>query len=287
MLRVSMLPLVFVCLWSTGYLGAKLGMPHADPMGFLAFRFGIVALVLAVWVMLTKGAWPVRGQLRMQVVIGLLVHFFYLGGVFVAVSWGLEAGVSAVIIGLQPILTALFAASMLDERLRALQWLGMALGLAGTVMVVARKLADGVGDPAGVAACTIGLVAFSVGAVLQKRHGDAPMLGGNAVQFAAAAVACAICALIWEDGRLDWHPEMIFALAWLVLVLSLGAVTLLYWLIRRGGAAEVASLFFLVPPCTAVFAWALFGEIMGPVEIAGLIIASLGVLLVNRSGKAA
>ena len=274
---------LFVVLWSTGFVGAKLGLPYAEPMTYLGLRFGAAAVLLAVWVWLSGAAWPTRAQAGQQALIGVLVHFLYLGGVFASIAWGLEAGVSAMIVGLQPVLTAAFAAWVLGERLRPIQWLGMALGLGGVLLVVARKLDAGIGNPAGVAICAVGLLAIAVGSILQKRlSGDTPMRGGNVVQFTAAAAACFAVALVFEDRAVDWTPTFVFALGWQILVLSLGAITLLYILIRRGAASEVASLFFLVPPCTALFAWAMFGERLGPVEIAGMAVASLGVLMVNR-----
>jgi len=277
------LPTLFVCLWSTGFLGAKLGLPHAEPLTFLALRFAIVGAVLALWTLAARAAWPTGREAAWQALIGVLVHGLYLGGVFVAISWGVEAGTSALIVGLQPVATAALAVWILGDRLAVVQWLGMALGVAGTALVVARKLADGLGDPAGVAACTIGLLAIALGAILQKRQaGQVPMRAGNAIQFAAAAAFCGLGALVWETGAVRWTAEFVFALAWLVGVLSLGAITLLYVLIKRGAAAEVASLFFLVPPCTALFAWGLFGETMGPLEVFGMALAMVGVLLVNR-----
>jgi drug/metabolite transporter (DMT)-like permease len=273
----------FVLLWSTGFIGAKLGLPHAEPMTFLALRFGIAAAVLALWVLLSGAAWPDRRQLCDQVLIGVLVQFVYLGGVFAAIDRGIEAGLSALIVGLQPIATALIARQALGERLTGVQWAGMALGLAGVGLVVARKLAAGTGDATGVLLCVAALIGIATGSILQKsRAGNTPMRAGNAVQFAVAAICCAALALFTETGRVEWTGEFVLALSWLVVVLSLGAVTLLYVLIRRGAASNVASLFFLVPPCTALLAWPLFGERLGAVEAAGILATALGVLLVNR-----
>lgn len=277
---------LFVVLWSTGFLGAKLGLPHAEPMTFLALRFGIVAILIwaaVVWLGKRRLTWP---QVRVQALIGALVHFLYLGGVFVAISWGTEAGVSALIVGLQPVAMAIFAGFFLGERLRGLQWVGMGLGVAGVGLVVARKLGAGIGDMDGVLVCALGLIGIAIGAIMQKRAGkDTPMLSGNAVQFAAASACCALVAIFTETGQITWAAEFIFALVWLIVVLSLGAITILYVLIQRGAAAQVGSLFFLVPPATAIFAWFLFGELMGPIEIAGMAMTALGVFLVNRSPK--
>jgi drug/metabolite transporter (DMT)-like permease len=282
-LEPLLLPALFVLLWSTGFIGARLGMPHAEPMTFLALRFAIAAAVLAAWVVLSGAPWPDGRQLRDQLVIGALVQFVYLGGVFAAIDRGVEAGLSALIVGLQPVATALIARHVLGERLEAAQWAGMALGLAGVALVVTRKLGAGLGDPLGVLLCIAALLGIAVGSILQKtRAGDTPMRAGNAVQFAVAAVCCGAVALVAETGRVDWTGEFVLALLWLVVVLSLGAVTLLYVLIRQGAASNVASLFFLVPPCTALIAWPLFGERLGGVEATGIAATALGVLLVNR-----
>lgn len=276
---------VFVVLWSTGFIGAKLGLPHAEPMTFLALRFAIVAALFALWVAAAGAALPSGAQARDAAIVGTLLHVCYLGGVFQAIALGTEAGVSALIVGLQPVLTTFIAARLLGERLVPLQWAGMALGIAGVGLVVARKLEAGIGDWRGVALCTGALAAISAASVFQKMRGtQTPMLGGSLVQFAVAAVLCSALALGVETREIAWTGEFAFALGWLVLVLSLGAVSLLLVLIRRGAASNVASLFFLVPPSTALIAWALFGERMGPPELAGMALAALGVLIVNRPG---
>lgn len=277
----------FVVLWSTGFLGGKLGLPHAEPMTFLALRFGIVAALLALWVRISGARWLTRDQVLDQAAIGALVHFVYLGGVFAGLAQGVEAGVAAMIVGLQPILTALVARQVLGERLVSVQWVGMTLGLAGVALVVTRKLEAGLGDPLGVLFCFLSLIGIAFGSILQKlRSGDTPMRSGNAVQFASGAMCCLVIALLFETMQVNWAPDFIIALVWLIVVLSLGAVAILYWLIQRGAASEVASLFFLVPPCTAVFAYFLFGEVLGPLEIAGMGVTAVGVLLVNRPGIA-
>ena len=274
---------LFVVLWSTGFIGAKLGLPHAEPMTFLVLRFGLVVAALAVWIRVARAPWPTLGQIRDAALIGVLVHGIYLGGVFQAIAWGTEAGVSALIVGLQPVVTALIANRFLGERLSRIQILGILFGTAGVALVVMRKLDAGVGDPAGVGLCIAALIAIAVGSVLQKTRGAGiPMRSGNLVQFAAASVVIGLFALIFETREVDWTGEFVFALGWLVVVLSLGAITLYYVLIRRGGASNVASLFFLVPPSTALIAWALFGETLGWPELLGMAIAALGVLLVNR-----
>lgn len=275
----------FVVLWSTGFIGAKLGLPHAGPLTFLALRYCVVILLFGAWVWLSRAPLPNRRQAGDAALIGVLIHAIYLGGVFMAISLGTEAGMSALIVGLQPILTALIARRVLGERLGPVQWAGMALGIAGVALVVARKLGDGIGDWRGVTLCLISLAAIATASILQKtRAGDHPMRGATLVQFIAAFAVTLPLALIFEDNRVEWTGEFVFALGWLSVVLSVGAVMLLYVLIRRGAAANVASLFFLVPASTALIAWALFGETLTAVELGGVAATAVGVLMVNRPG---
>lgn len=274
---------LFVVLWSTGFIGAKLGLPHAGPLTFLTLRFALVVALIGGWVALSSARPISLRQAADAALIGVLIHAVYLGGVFTAISMGVEAGMSALIVGLQPIATALIARRALGERLGALQWAGMAIGVAGVALVVARKLGDGVGDWRGVGLCLVSLVAIATASILQKtRAGDHPMRAATLVQFAAAALAIAPFAYLFETNRIEWTGEFVFALGWLVLVLSVGAVTLLYMLIRRGAASNVASLFFLVPASTALIAWALFGERLTPVELGGVAATATGVMMVNR-----
>lgn len=279
----SLVAPLFVVLWATGFIGAKLGLPHAEPMTFLAIRFGTVAVLMAAWVWFSGARGLTARQWRDQILIGLLVHFFYLGGVFVGIDMGVEAGMSSLVVGLQPIGMAIVAYLLLGDRLVGVQWLGMVLGIAGVVVVISRKLGAGVGDPAGMAFCLVALLGAVFGTILQKRlSGDTPQRAAFAVQFGAAAVACGLGALIFEERVVEWAPELIIAMTWSIFVLSFGGVTLLYLLIRRGAASNVASLFFMVPPVTALMAWPLFGEVMGWPEIGGLVLTAIGVLLVNR-----
>lgn len=281
-LRLAAAP-VFVVLWSTGFIGAKLGLPDAEPMTFLALRFGLAALAIGAWILITSARWPSLSDAFYAALIGVLVHCVYLGGTFQAISWGTEAGVSALIAGLQPITTAILARQFLGERLSRIQYAGMILGAGGVGLVVLRKIEGGVGDWDGVIACCAGLFAISTGAILQKTRGaKTPMLTGNFIQFLVAGLACLLLAGMLETRQITWSGEFIFALGWLVILLSLGAVTLYYLLIQRGGASNVASLFFLVPPSTAIIAYLMFGEVLGAVEIAGMIIAAAGVAMVNR-----
>ncbi len=284
-LRDAAVPGLFVVLWSTGFIGAGLGLPHAGPLTFLALRFVLAAGLLALIALATRAPWP-RGaaELGHAAAAGLLVHGVYLGGVYVGISLGVEAGVAALIVGLQPLLTAALAGAVLGERVAPRQWAGLALGLLGVALVLARRLGQGPGDALGALACVVALIGITAGTLHQKRHcAGMDLRSGGVVQFAAAGLATGAAALLLEDTRVEWTPGFVFALLWLVLVLSLGAVSLLYLLIRRGAAARVASLFFLVPPCTALIAWPLFGEALGPVALAGMALTALGVALASRA----
>lgn len=285
LLREVGVPALFVVLWSTGFIGARLGLPHAGPLTFLALRYGLAAGLLALVALATRAPWPRRpAEAGHYAVAGLLVHGVYLGGVFVGISLGVEAGVSALIVGLQPLLTAALAGVLLGERVASRQWAGLGLGLLGVALVLARKLGQGPGDALGALACVAALLGITAGTLYQKRFCERMDLRtGGAVQFAAAGLATAPLALLFEGARyVEWTGEFVFALLWLVLVLSLGAVSLLYVLIRRGAAARVASLFFLVPPCTVLIAWPLFGEELGPLALIGMALTSAGVALASR-----
>ena len=283
---VALAPVAFVLLWSTGFVGAKYGLPYADPFTFLAVRLAIASALLIALVALTRSAWPTSGShVRHAAVVGLLLHAGYLGGVFYAISQGFPSGVAAVVVSLQPVLTAALATRVLGESLVGLQWLGLALGVGGVVLVVAPGLASDAGSlPAvGVLGCLVALATGTAGTLYQKRHGDQiPLLAGTAVQYAAAALALLVLAAATEDMTIRWTGEFLAALAWLVLALSLGAILLLLLMLRRGSAASVSSLFYLVPPATALEAYLLFGERLPPVSLAGVVLAAAGVALVLR-----
>ena len=277
-------PALFVVLWSTGFIGAKLGLPYAGPLTFLALRYWLAAALLTLLALATRAPWPRRtAEVRRYAAAGLLVHALYLGGVFVGISLGVEAGVSAMIVSLQPLLVAAFAGLVLGERVAPRQWVGLGLGLLGVILILARKLGHGVGDALGALACVAALLGITAGTLYQKRHcAGMDLRTGNVVQFAASGLATGLLALLFEDNRIVWSGEFAFALLWLVLVLSLGAVSLLYVLIRRGAASRVSGLFFLVPPCTALIAWPLFGETLGPVALLGMALTVAGVAMATR-----
>lgn len=277
------MPGVFVLLWSTGFIGAKLGLPYADPFTFLSLRFAAVIVFLLVVAVLTRAPWPKSGALWGHLAVsGLLVHGFYLGGVFAAIRAGLPSGVTALVVGVQPLLTALVAGPVLGERVSLRQWAGLAMGLAGVVLVLSGRL-TGFGDTpwSGVVFAVIALTGITAGTLYQKRFCTGMDLrSGAVIQYAAAAALIAPAAFTLESFTVQWTGTFVFALVWLVLVLSVGAISLLMTLIRLGEAARVASLFYLVPPVTALMAWGLFGERLGPLGLAGMVLAAAGVAVV-------
>ena len=283
---ITAAPLVFVLLWSTGFVGAKYGLPYAPPFLFLALRLVTAAVLLGVLAGAIGGArMTSRQQYGRAAVVGLLLHAGYLGGTFFGISRGVPSSVAAVIVSLQPVLTAVLAARMLGERPSARQWLGLALGLAGVALVVGPGLAEtGSADAiplSGLVSCLVALVSGTLGTVYQKRHGDGiPLVWGTAVQYAAATVALIAVAAVTEDLSIRWTAHFVGALVWLVLVLSIGAVLLLLLLLRRGTAAGVSSLYYLVPPATAVEAYFLFGERLSGLSLIGIGVTAVGVALV-------
>jgi len=282
------MPVVFVLIWSTGFVVARYGMPHAPPLGFLALRFALSVLCFAAWIAWARVAWPSsRAQWLHLGATGVLLHAGYLGGVWMGVKLGLGAGLAALIVGLQPVLTALWmSAQGANHRVTLRQWTGLALGLAGLLLVVWHKL--GVGEAAGVSvACAVGaLLSITIGTLYQKRFVQpCDVRSASCVQLLAALAVTLPLAVIESYtplGGWRWHPELAGALAWSVLALTLGGSSLLYLLIQRGAATQVSSLMYLVPPCTAVLAWMLFGESLGPFVLLGLALSAVGVALVVK-----
>lgn len=279
-----MMPGLFVLLWSTGFIGGKLGLPYAEPITFLVVRFAIVTVLLAGFAGLTSAPWPKSwAAIGHIAVAGMLLHATYLGGVFTAMYLGVPSGVVAVIAGIQPLLVAAAAGPLLAEQISRRQWLGLLLGLAGVLLVVWSKLDIGIGSPLGYGLAVLGLFGITIGTVYQKKFCPGlDLRSGNAIQYAVCVVALAPFALLFESRIIVWHEEFLFALGWLCIVLSLGAISLLFLLIRRGAAAQVSSLFFLVPPCTALVAYFLFDERLGWLALLGMALTMLGVALVNR-----
>ena len=278
------MPAVFVFLWSTGFVGAKFGLPFAEPFSFLAVRMAIVAVLLILIALAFKAPWPKDFRSVFHVTVaGLLVQGAYLGGVFAAIDAGLSAGLSALITGLQPALTACVVGPLLKERVTPRQWLGVLLGFVGVVLVVANRIEVGAGAWTGIGLAAIALLGITAGTLYQKRFcADMDLRSGSAIQFTVTCLAMTGLAFALESRDIQWTGEFIFAVAWLVVVLSLGAVTLLYILIKRGAAAKVASLFYLVPPVTALMAFFLFDERLGVQELIGMGVVVVGVALITR-----
>lgn len=307
---IRAMPVVFVMIWSTGFVVARFGMPHAPPMHFLAWRYGLSIAAFLVWIGLSRigtAAWPQsRRQWLHLGVVGVLMHAGYLGGVWSAVRAGMGAGLVALIVGLQPILTALWltghlhvrragaaqvgggadggVGSRIAPRITPRQWAGLALGLVGLVLVVAHKLGAGQATALNLLLAGLALASITAGTLYQKRWVQTcDVRTANTVQLIAALAVTA--PLAWfEAGNFDLHPELVGAMVWSVLVLTLGGSSLLYLMIQRGAATAVASLMYLVPPCTAVLAAWLFGEELGVTVVAGLVLTAIGVLLVVRAG---
>jgi len=280
-------PAVFVLLWSSGFVGAKFGLPYAEPMTLLAIRMAAVVSLLGIVVLTTRPAWPSLSGALHSIVTGLLMHGCYLGGVFVAIDRRLPAGLAALVVSLQPILTATMANRLLGERVIARQWIGLVLGVAGVYLVVMARTA-GETSIAAWAAIAVALAGITIGTLYQKRFGGGiDWRTGFLFQYGGAGLLFGLGALLFEQRAVHWSPELLLVLGWLVFVLSFGAVWLLYFLIRSAAASRVVSLFYLTPPVTAVMAWALFDESLQPVAIAGMAVCVAGVFLVNwRPGRA-
>ena len=281
---LRLMPAVFVLIWSTGFIVARYGMPYAPPLKFLVVRYALSVLCFGLWVAATRVAWPARrAQWLHLAVTGILMQAGYLGGVWAAVKAGMGSGLVALLVGLQPVLTALWM-SMHGGAITKRQWTGLLLGFAGLVLVVSRKLGQG-GE---VNALTMGLAVFALlsitaGTLYQKRFvAPCDVRSASAVQLAAALVVTLPFAL-FESGAIIWNAAVIGSMAWSVLALSLGGASLLYMLIQRGTATAVTSLLYLVPPCTAVMAWLLFDEPITLVTLAGISLTAVGVSLVVRS----
>jgi drug/metabolite transporter (DMT)-like permease len=284
---IRAMPVVFVLIWSTGFVVARYGMPHAPPLTFLAWRFALSILAFAVWIALARAPWPSGArQWAHLAVAGVLLHAGYLGGVWAAVKAGMGAGTVALIVGLQPVLTALWLSAMeRSTRIELRQWLGLALGFAGLALVVWPKFGGEV-TVWNVSLALAALLCITTGTLYQKRFvapGD--VRSANAIQIAAAFVVTLPLALLLESEPVRWHPHLLGAMAWSVLVLTLGGSSLLVALIQRGQALRVTSLLYLVPPCTAVLAWWLFGETLNASMVLGIAITALGVAWVVRAPR--
>jgi len=274
-------PGAFLVLWSSGFVGSKLGMPYAEPMTFLTIRMTAVVALLGAIVIVTRPVWPDRTALGHSTVVGLLVHGGYLGGVFVAIDQKMPAGLVALIVSLQPVLNSTLANRLLGERVTLPQWLGLALGILGVYFVVYGRT-EGEGTLAAWIASGAALLAITVGTLYQKRFGGGiEWRTGFLVQYTAATVLFALAALLFETRVVQWTPAFMVAVAYLALGLSLGAIWLFYFLIRRTSTTRVVSLMYLMPPLTALMSWAMFDERLSAFALLGMAICVVGVALVN------
>jgi drug/metabolite transporter (DMT)-like permease len=276
-------PALFVLLWSTGFVGAKYGLPYADPFAFLSIRVLIAAILLFVVVYFLK--MPVyigKSGIARSSIIGFFLHACYLGGVFYSISQGLPAGVAAVVTSLQPVLVSLLAVRVLGERLRKSQIAGLLLGLCGVILVLGPSINSHI-PIAGVIAIVVALIGSTTATLLQKRLGsDIPLVAGTAYQYLFTGIVLGVIALATGKTHITWNTDFTLAFVWLVLVLSVGAILLLLWLLNSGSAASVSSLLYLVPPATAIEAFFLFGEKVNTQGFLGLGVTALGVWLVLR-----
>lgn len=286
---VRSMPIVFVLIWSTGFIVARYGMPHSPPFKFLALRYALSILCFLPWIWLSAVRWPAGGRQWLHLAVtGILMHAFYLGGVWAAVKAGMGSGVSALIVGLQPVLTAVWLSSTGGQVSRR-QWLGLVLGFAGLMMVVSRKL--GAGSPTdhvdvlNLSLIVAALMSITIGTLYQKRHVAAcDVRSANVVQLGAALAVTLPMALL-ERESMVWGGELVGAMAWSVLALTLGGSSLLYLLIQRGAATAVTSLLYMVPPCTAIMAWVLFDEPITALTVLGTALTAFGVSLVVRRAQ--
>ncbi|WP_407152019.1 DMT family transporter [Bradyrhizobium sp. ORS 86] len=279
-------PAIFVVLWSTGFIGTKYALSGAEPLTYLAIRMAFVVIVMAVIAAIARPKWLDRAEIFHSAVTGILVHGFYLGGTAVAIAHSVPAGLSALIPGLQPILTSTIANRWLGERVTPLQWGGLLLGLAGVVLILHNRPMTG--DAGwGWFASGVSLISITLGTLYQRRYCNRiDWRAGNLVQFIAVTIFFGIGAFLFETNVVHWTTEFVLAVAWLVVALSIGSIGLLYWLIRHHGATSVASLFYLVPAVTALMAYVLFNERLDPVALSGMAACAAAVLLVNRRAKA-
>ena len=291
---VRAMPAVFVLIWSTGFIVAKFGLPYAPPLTFLVLRYFFSIVFFLAWIVLARAVWPLGRQQWLHLgVTGVLMHAGYLGGVWIAVKAGMGSGLAALIVGLQPVLTALWvsllasrqtdgAAAQVSKR----QWAGLVLGLGGLLLVVARKFGAGQEVTAlTLTATVVALLSITVGTLYQKRFvKPTDVRTANAVQLAAALLVT-LPLTLFEKESIQWTPHFVGAMAWAVLALTLGGSSLLYLLIQRGAATAVTSLLYLVPPTTALMAWVLFDELITTSTVIGTALTALGVSLVVRAAS--
>jgi drug/metabolite transporter (DMT)-like permease len=276
----SAIPILFVLLWSSGFIGSKLGVPFAEPFTFLTLRYSLVLAILVPIALLTRAPWPKgKRQLAHVAFAGLLIHALYLSGCVWSLRLGLPSGILSLVVSMQPLFTAALAGVMLGERVLPRQWGGLALCFIGTMLVVAHKTGSGLTWSAAVPAIAA-LIGITAGTLWQKRHCPAfDLRTSTVVQYSASLLITAVLALTTEAMQVQWSGQFVFALLWVAFVLSIGAISLLNHLIRSGTAVNVTRLFYTVPPVTALMAWAIFGETLTGLSLMGMVVAVLGVWL--------
>ncbi|HEX3860802.1 MAG TPA: DMT family transporter [Stellaceae bacterium] len=279
-------PAIFVVLWSTGFVGTKYVLRDAEPLTYLTIRMALVVVLMAVIAAIVRPRWPDRTEIGHSIVAALLVHGFYLGGTAIAIAHSIPAGLSALIPGLQPILTSTLANRFLGERVTPLQWMGLLIGLGGVVLILhGRPMSGDAGW--GWLASGVSLVSITLGTLYQSRYcGRIDWRAGNLVQYITVTIFFGLGAGLFETHGVHWTEEFVLSVLWLAVVLSIGSIGLLYWLIRRSAATSVASLFYLVPATTAIMAYVLFGERLDTLAIAGMVACAAAVFLVNRRARA-
>lgn len=286
-------PLIFIFLWSTGFIGAKYILPYAEPFVFLTIRYFFATLILVALAKILKESLKIsKAAIKQSMIVAVFLHVIYIGGVFYAVSIDISAGITAVIISLQPILVSLLAIPLLGEKLSYRQVFGLALGFIGVFFLLSPKLFEGDLSTGfstfGIICCVLALLGTTAGYLLQKKGGaDIPFLAGTAVQFATSTIIFAIAAVIFEPLTVDITLEFVLALSWIVVALSIGSIFLLYYLLRRDSASSVSSLYYLVPPLTALQAYYFFEERINGIGLIGMALAALGTLIVTRNSKIA
>ncbi len=281
---VAVLPLLFILMWSSGYVAGKIAVPFAGPFTLVFIRFAIAAVILLMVSLATRAAWPDSpARLFHIAVVGVLIQAVQFSGLYSGISLGVSAGVSALIVGTMPVFTALGAHWVLNERITRRQWLGLFIGLIGVTLVVAHKLHLGEAGVAGYAAVVLALVGITCGTLYQKRFCvGMDIRTGGFIQLSVASVITFLLANHYENLAVNWSVEFVYATAWMSLVNSIGAISVLYILIRKGEASRVASLFYLIPPVTAVMAYLVLGEMLTPLALAGFAVTAVGVWLSSR-----
>lgn len=282
-----LIPFVFVFIWSTGFIVARYGMPYAEPMTFLFLRFTGVLLIMVPLALLARVQWPSQRQIAHIAVAGMLLQAGYLGGVWAAIKLGMSASLSALIVGLQPIITAWLGA-LVAEKVSGRQWLGLLAGLAGVGLVVMAKFSLIGLTVSSLALCLLALASITLGTIYQKRFCPSfDLRAGSVIQFGASALLCLPFMFVFETRVIDWQPAMLAALLWSIVALSIGAISLLFMMIRDGAATQVSSYMYLTPPVTALMAWVLFAEPITLTTVAGTALTVLALLLVLRPVRTA